>query len=213
MSTFTTVLGGLPTTINLTAGALLGGAVGCVPLVLLRGSAPAVVRVLITLVVDVIRGIPAIVWLFVIFFGLGAHTVQLAPFTAGLIGLGGIAAAYLSEILRGGIASVHPGQDEAARALGMSGVSRFASVIGPQAIRAALPAASTYAIGLLKDSSIASTIGVTEIVFRANIHSQQDFDPLEAFAAAGVIYLVISVLAAFLTRLLDHRLASRVATS
>jgi polar amino acid transport system permease protein len=213
MSTFTTVLEGLPTTLKLTAGALIGGAVGAVPLVLLRSSALWPIRVFTSILIDFIRGIPAIVWLFVIYFGLGAETIQLAPFTAGLIGLGVISAAYLAEILRGGINSVHGGQEEAARALGMSATVTLASVVGPQAIRAALPAASTYAIGLLKDSSIASTIGVTEMVFRANTYAQQNLKPLQAFAAAGVIYLVISVLAAMFTRALDHRLSARVATS
>jgi polar amino acid transport system permease protein len=213
MSTFTTVLEGLPTTLKLTAGALVGGAIGAVPLVVLRRSALWPVRILTVLLIDIIRGVPAIVWLFVIYFGLGAETVQLAPFRAGLIGLGVISAAYLAEILRGGINSVHGGQEEAARALGMSTTVTFASVIGPQAIRAALPAASTYAIGLLKDSSIASTIGVTEMAFRANTEAQQNLNPLQAFAAAGVIYLVISILAALFTRELDRRLSARVAVS
>jgi His/Glu/Gln/Arg/opine family amino acid ABC transporter permease subunit len=196
MSALNTVLGGLTTTLELTVGALVIGTVGAVPLAILRRSGPKPVRGIVRFLIDFIRGIPAIVWLFVIYFGLGV-----------------IAMAYLAEIMRAGINSVYLGQEEAAQALGMSGFTAFTSVIGPQAARAALPAASTYAIGLLKDSSLASTIGVTEIVFRANAYSQQNYSPRQAFAIAGAVYLVISVIAAIVTRMLDHHLRARVAIS
>ena len=205
------VLLGVPMTLAITALAFLIGAVLGVPLALGRRSSVPPVRVLARLVIDVLRGIPPIVWLFIIFFGVGTDLIRLDPFQAAVLGFGLIAAGYLAEIYRGGLLAVHAGQVESAAALGMSSRTAMVRIIGPQALRVALPSATTYAIGLLKDSSVAATIGATEIVFRATAESRSTGAGLEPFLVAAVVYIILGTPLAWLSRAADARMRARVA--
>jgi len=202
---------GVPSTVVVTALAFAMGAVLGVPLALARRSGPAPLRWLAQALIDVLRGIPPVVWLFFIYFGLGNDVVRIEPLVAGTVGLGLIASAYLAEVYRGGLLAVHAGQQEAAEALGLSPGTTLARVVGPQAVRVALPGAATYLIGLLKDSSIVSTIGVTEMVFRANAVSRSTGDGLMPFLVAAALYIVLSAPLAWASRSLDARLRRRVA--
>lgn len=197
------VLAGIPTTLLVTVGALAIGAVGMLPLAILRVSRVRLIRAIAIFTIDIVRGIPPIVWLFIIFFGLGTNVIHLSPLTASIVGLGVISAAYFAEILRGGINSVDRGQREAAAALGISPFHGFALIVLPQAIRSALPAAATFSIGLLKDSSIASTIGAPEVLYRAGVDAGASFEPLMSYGIAAGFYLVVSLIAAWATRRLD----------
>jgi polar amino acid transport system permease protein len=205
------VLIGVPMTLLITALAFAIGSVLGIPLVLARRSAFALLRVPARLVIDVLRGLPPIVWLFLIFYGLGTDVIRLNPLQAGAIGLGLIAAGYMAEIYRGGLLAVHKGQFEAASAVGMGGWDSMTRIIGPQAFRVALPSATTYAIGLLKDSSIASTIGATEIVFNATAQSRTSGSALEPFLYAAIVYIVLGTPLAWLSRSMDARMRARVA--
>lgn len=208
MEVVTAVLLGLPLTLLVTAAAFGIGLVAGIPLMLGLRSPLRPVRLLFRLVVDVIRGIPPIVWLFLLYFGVSFGPVRLDSLTAAIIGLGVIAAAYLAEIYRGGFSTLPPGQLEAARALGLGRGTTFLRVLAPQAIRTSLPSIATFLLALVKDSSIASTIGVTEMVFAANTFVRQN--PTTAgltpfFIAAGV-YVAISIPLAIVSRRLDSRL-------
>jgi ABC-type amino acid transport system permease subunit len=160
--------------------------------------------------IDVLRSIPPVTWLFLIFFGLPGAGIRLPAVQAAIVGFAFISAAYLAEIYRAGIIAVPEGQWEGARALGLTERDVLRRVIGPQVLRVVVPPAGAYAIGLLKDSSIASTIGVTEIVFRANLETQRTFDGLPIFLAAAVLYIVLSLPFAVLSRGLDRRLRARI---
>lgn len=206
MDAFESILVGVPTTLLVTAGALAIGMSAMIPLALMRMSSLKVLRAAAILVIDVVRGIPPIVWLFTIFFGLGTGLVHLSPLTASIVGLGIISSAYFAEILRGGITSIERGQREAAQALGIAPHQTFALIVMPQAIRSALPSAATFSIGLLKDSSIASTIGASEVLYQAGLSAGTTYKPLEAYGAAALFYLVVSVAAAWATRRLDAHL-------
>jgi polar amino acid transport system permease protein len=205
------VLIGVPMTLYITVLAFLIGAVLGVPLALGRRSSWAPVRALSRLVIDILRGIPPIVWLFIIFFGIGTDVIRLDPFQASVLGFGLIAAGYLAEIYRGGLLAVHRGQFESAAALGMSRSTVMIRIVGPQAIRVSLPSAATYAIGLLKDSSVAATIGATEIVFRATAESRATGAGLAPFVVAAVVYIVLGTPLAWLSRVADARMRARVA--
>lgn len=146
------------------------------------------------------RSVPPIVWLFLIFFGFGSGLLQISPFEAAWIGLGLIVAANMAEVYRGAFTAIPAGEREAAIALGLPLQYRFRDVIAPQLVRIALPSAATYAINLLKDTAIASTIGVHEIAFQAYHLSQETFHSLDIFAIAGLFYIVISLLAAWVSR-------------
>jgi polar amino acid transport system permease protein len=205
------VLMGVPYTIAVTATSLIIGAILAVPLTTARRSGLAAVRLPARLVIDVLRGIPPIVWLFIIFFGVGNELMDLNPFEAGCVGLGLISAAYLAEIYRGGLSAVHAGQWEASSALGMRPSTSMLRIVGPQAFRVALPSASTYAIGLLKDSSVVSAIGITDLVFQATAESRATGGGLEPFLVAGAIYIVLGTPLAYASRRMDARLRQRVA--
>jgi polar amino acid transport system permease protein len=177
----------------------------------MRTSRSKLLSAIAALLILTFRSVPPIVWLFLIFFGIGAEILQVSPFQASAIGLGLITGANLGEIFRGSLAAIHHGQWEAARALSLPRYSRFVDIIGPQLLRVALPSVATYSIGLLKDTAIASVIGVQEIAFQASHISQRTFIGLEVFAVAGALYILLSVPMAWLTRLIDRRLRLRVA--
>lgn len=197
-------------TVAITLGAFLIGAVLGVPLMFARISRFAVLRVVSRAVVDVLRGIPPVVWIFLLYFGLSSSLIKVPPFPAAVIALGVVSAAYLAEIYRGGMISVHRGQHEAARALGMNQTTAFFRVIAPQAIRVSIPSAATYGIGLLKDSTLASTIGVAEIVFRSTAVARATGDGITPFLIAGLLYIGLSLPLAYFSRTIESRLRSKV---
>ncbi|GAB3192673.1 cystine ABC transporter permease [Geodermatophilus arenarius] len=211
MDVLEAVLLGVPVTLLVTVLAFALGAVLAVPLAAARRSRVTPVRWLGRVVIDVVRGIPPVVWLFLIFFGLGRDLIRLEPIEAGVIGLGIISAGYLAEIYRGGLSAVHRGQWEAASALGMGGSDTLVRIVAPQAFRVSLPAATTYAISLLKDSTIVSAIGVTEILFRATQSARSMGAGLTPFFVAAAVYILLSAPLAWLSRGLDARLRARVA--
>jgi polar amino acid transport system permease protein len=205
------LLRGLPWTLALMAATFAIGAVLGLPLLAARASRFAVVRLAVTVLFAVVRSIPPLVWLFIVFFGIGFGLVPMSPFVACLIAFGLIAAINMAEIYRGGLASIHFGQMEAAKALNLSRAQAFRDVIAPQMVRVALPSAATYAIGLFKDSAIASTIGVQELTYQANYLSQLTFQGLKVFGLVGLIYIAVSLPVAWLSRLIDRRLRATVA--
>ncbi|MGH3660609.1 MAG: amino acid ABC transporter permease [Micromonosporaceae bacterium] len=201
-----TLLSGVPDTLLVTAGALLLGAVGGIPLVILRRSRHALVRVPTQFLVDLLRAVPPVAWLFLIYYGLAQEVIQFEKFTAAIVGLGAISCAYMAEIYRGGLLAVGRGQWEAARALGIRERTVFAEIIAPQAMRAVIGPAASYAIALLKDSSIVSIIGVADITYMANTETQLTFQGLTIFAMAAALYVALSVPLALLSRTLDRKL-------
>ena len=212
MNAFTAVLLGLPMTLLVTAAAFIIGLLLAVPLMLGLRSRLKPVRLTFRLLVDLIRGIPPIVWLFLLYFGINFGGLRLDSLSAAIVGLGVISAAYLAEIYRGGFSTLPAGQLEASRALGLGRRTTFLRILAPQAVRTSLPSIATFLLALLKDSSIASTIGVTEMVFAANTFVRQN--PATAgltpfFIAAGV-YVVISIPLAIAARRLDTRLRRSV---
>lgn len=205
------LLHGLTWTITLTAGAFLIGAILGIPLLVARRSRYLLVRSLAMFIVQIVRSIPPILWLFIIFFGVGSGIMPISPFTAALFGLAMIAAANLAEIYRGAVASIHHGQWEAATALDLDRWSVFRDVVAPQAFRVALPSAASYLIGLMKETAVASAIGVTELAYQGNQLSQLSYRGLEVFALVGTFYVLLSLPIAWLSRIADSYLMARVA--
>ena len=208
---FSALLVGVPLTIALTLIAFAVGAALGLPLCGLRMSKVPLVRFLAASIILVFRSIPPIVWLFFIFFGVGFGYLQLDPFSSAAIGLGLITAANMAEIYRGALSAIQKGQWEAATVLNLSSRHRFTDVVWPQLIRIALPSGTTYLIGLLKDSAVASAVGVHEIAFQAYHVSQETFRGIDVYAAAGLLYILISLPIAYLARWTDMRLRAKVA--
>ncbi len=117
----------------------------------------------------------------------------------------------MAEIYRGAVASIHHGQWEAAAALDLGRWSVFRDVVAPQAFRVALPTTASYLIGLMKETAVASTIGVGELVYHGNQISQLTFRGLEVFAIVGLLYVLLSLPIAWLSRIADAYLQARVA--
>lgn len=213
MDAFLAVLRGLPLTLLVTIVAFAFGLVAAAPLALGLRSRILPLAVLCRVIVDLVRGIPIIVWLFILKFGLrfdpdlGSPYLRSVP--AAVLGLGLVSTAYLAEIYRGGIQTVPRGQFEAAGALGIGSVTAFFRIIAPQALRTVSPSVATYFIGLFKDSSIASTIIVAEMVFQAQSYGRQN--PTVAgilpYVFAGMLYIVLSLPVAWASRKLEARLS------
>jgi len=167
-------------------------------------GSPAV-RVPLVGFVEVIRGTPLLLQLFVIYFGL-AGVVQLPAFVAALVGLGINYAAYESEIYRGALEAVPAGQLEAARSLGFNEAQTLRFVRGPQAFRIALPPMTNDFVALLKDSSLVSVITVVELTKQTSIFAANIGSWLLPGAMCAAMYLVLSLPVAYGARRLEERL-------
>ena len=204
------IASGIWLTLLVTGLSLLFGAVLGLPLVAARRSRHPVLRAASTIYVNVVRSIPPITWLFLIYFGLPQYALKLSTFEAAVVGFSIISSAYLAEAYRAGLLSIPVGQWEAATALGMGFVDRTRHIITPQAFRVFLPVIAAFTIGLLKDSALASTIGVHEITYQANLAAKTSHNGLLAFSIAGLIYIAISLPLALATRRVDRSLRARI---
>jgi len=138
-----------------------------------------------------LRGVPPIVLLFILYFILSGRLINLSPFWAGSLSLGIVSSAYQMEILRGALLAVGGGQMTAARAIGMSRLQSIQYIILPQALRLAIPPWSNEASIVLKDSSLVYALGVSEILRRAQQLSATTQQPLLAYGTAALIYFIL----------------------
>jgi polar amino acid transport system permease protein len=156
--------------------------------------------------IEVIRGTPLLVQLFIIYFGLPFVGILFTPIQAALLGLAINSGAYQAEYLRGSIQSIESGQMTAARSLGMSKLQSIQHVILPQALRVSIPAWSNEFIYLLQYSSIAYLITVSELTAEGYFIAAHTFRYLEIFAIIAIIYLVLTIIS---TEIID-RIAKRL---
>lgn len=202
---------GIPQTIQITLTSFAIAAVLGIPLAIMRRSPHWLVRMPAVVVVEVLRAVPPIVWLFLIYYSLfSSDQVRLTTFQAAVIGLGLIYAAHLSEVYRAGLNAVPVGQWEATRALALPRRQAYGRVILPQALVVVVPPMATFAIALLKDSAIASVIGAADITFHAVQLTQQDLNGLANFTVAGLLYILLGLPFALLARGSDRILSRRL---
>jgi len=204
------IAAGIPLTVLVSVSAFAFGAVLAVPGALALEARNPLVRIPVRVVVDLVRSVPILVWLFILYFGVSIGTFHFAPLPAAVLVLGVVAAAYLSEVFRTALAAVPVGQGEAARSLGLTPVDRFRFVVAPQMVRVALPSAATFALTLLKDSSIPSVIGVTEIAYFTTQANRTAGAGLDAYLVAVVCYLLLSIPVAIAARSAEHALRKQV---
>lgn len=195
---------GTATTLGVALVALPLGLVVGLMLALVHVYGGKVLSLLVTIYSVVLRGVPPLVLLFILYFSFSG-AINLTPFWAGSLALGIISSAYQLEIMRGAILSVSGGQMLAARAIGLSRIQAIRSVILPQALRLAIPPWSNEASIVLKDSSLVYAIGVAEILRRAQQLSATTQQPFVAFGAAALIYFVLVFTTNRLLDLLDQR--------
>lgn len=188
--------------ISLGLGLLMG-----MPFAVGQVYGPLWVRRLVVFYVWFFRGVPILVLLF-LFYGLFISLgLPAEPFVIASVVLGCTSAAYQSQIFRGAIESLPNGQLQAARALGMTDAQGILHIILPQAMRLSIPGwANEFSI-LLKDSAICFVLGTQDIMARTSFAAARTHEHLALYAAAGLIYLVLTIIVLKLLRRLENSLS------
>ncbi|MEP4038599.1 amino acid ABC transporter permease [Pseudophaeobacter sp.] len=150
-----------------------------------------VLRFLGAAYVSVFRGTPALIQLFILYFGGPQIGIQLDAFEAGVIGLGVNVGAYMTETMRGAIIAVDKGQGEAARTLGMSNWQAMRNVILPQAMRLMIRPLGVNLNTLIKSTALVAAISVVELTYTAQRYIGSTYKPFEMFLIAGLLYMII----------------------
>jgi polar amino acid transport system permease protein len=156
--------------------------------------------------VELIRGTPLLVQIFIFYFFIGT-VLELSPFIAGVAALAVFTGAYVAEIVRAGIQAVPKGQMEAARSLGMSYAQAMRYVILPQAFKKTLPPLAGQFINLIKDSSLVSVIAITDLSKAGREVVSSTFSPFEVWFSVALLYLALTGSLSYLVRRLEKRLA------
>lgn len=157
--------------------------------------------------VELVRGTPLLVQIFIVYFFIGS-VLSLSPFTAGVAALSVFTGAYVAEIIRAGIEAVPRGQTEAARSLGMSYPQTMRFVVLPQALRRTLPPLAGQFISLIKDSSLVSIIAITDLTKAGREVVSSTFNPFEVWFTVALMYLALTFSLSLLVRRLERRLAA-----
>lgn len=186
---------------------------------LMRLSSNIVARTAASLYVWLFRGTPQLVQLLlwynlalifptVVLPGIGSYNTNhlITPMAAGLLGLGINEGAYMTEIFRGGLLGVDPGQARAARALGMTPFVTFRRIILPQALRIALPGASNQFVILLKGSSLLSIVQYTELLYSVKIVYDRNYAVVELLLVATIWYVILTGIFVLIQNLIERRL-------
>lgn len=203
---------GLWLTIQISVLGLLGAIVIGTLVALLRVSPVAPFRWIGAIYVEFFRNTPLVVQLFFMFLGLPLLGLRFSTdtfesiFRAAALGMGLYHGAYVAEVVRGGLLGVDKGQIEAARSLGLSYTQMLRNVQLPQTFRAVIPPLGNIGIALVKNTSLASTIGVAELLFAAEIVESRTFRAQEAFIAATMLYLLLTIPLGIAVNALERRL-------
>lgn len=200
------MLKGAGYTLMLAVASVVFGAVLGTLVAITRMAKVPVLSQCATLYVSCMRGTPLLVQLFVIYFGLPSIGIQFEPLTAGILGLSLNVGAYLSETIRGAINGVEHGQWNAARSLGLTQAQTLRYIIGPQALRLAVPSLSNSLISLIKDTSLVSVIAVSELMLATKEVIATTFQPFPLYLAAAGIYWAMSAFFETLQKKLEVRL-------
>jgi polar amino acid transport system permease protein len=201
-----TLLRGLETTVEATLGAAALALILGALLAMVRRSSIAVVRIVFGFIVQFIRSTPLLVQVFFWFYVLPNWGITLSALLVGILGLGLHYGCYMAEVYRAGIESVPRSQWEAAEALHFNHTQRWIRIILPQAIRTVTPVLGNYVIAAFKDSAILSAIGLTELMTAATNAGALSFRYLEPLTVAGLLYLIVSLIASFGVRGLERYL-------
>jgi len=155
----------------------------------------------------VIRGIPLLLQLMFLYYGLPFMGLTLNEFTVAVIGMSICGGAYMAEIIRAGIQSIDKGQMEAALSMGMTYPQAMRRIILPQAYKRLLPPMGNEFITLMKDSSLVSVICMTELLRAANLLQNATFRPIEIYVSAGILYLMMTTFFTMVVNRLEKKLA------
>lgn len=172
-----------------------------------RLSKIRIINIPSTVYVEFLRGTPLLVQISIVYFGLPQLGIQLQAYLAAIVALGLNSGAYIAEIVRAGIQSIPKGQYEAARSLGLSHWQSMRYVILPQAFKNILPALGNEFITLTKDSSLASIIGVTELMRRGQFVITRTFQTFSIYFGIAIIYFAMTFTISRIVRYVEKRMA------
>ena len=182
-------------------GIIIGTIVG-----IARLSKEPVTRGLSLAYVELIRNTPLLVQIFMIYFFVGS-ILRLSAFVAGTAGLSIFAGAYVGEIVRAGIQSIHKGQMEASRSLGMSYAKSMRYIILPQAFKRIIPPLAGQFISLIKDSSLVSVIALGDLTFQGQQAVARSYYTFEIWFTVAFLYLIMTFSLSMATQYVERRLA------
>jgi glutamine transport system permease protein len=210
--TFPMLMRGLKLTILITtAGLAIGFAVGAVA-GLMKISRSFVLRKTSGVYVECIRGTPMLVQAMFLYYGVPmALGIRIPPLMAGIVVIAVNSGAYIAEIVRGAVQSINTGQSEAGRSIGLTRFQTMRYIVWPQAFRRMIPPLGNQFIISLKDTSLLMVIGVGELLRTGQEIVAVNFRAFEVYLAVAVVYLAMTLSISHLLRLLESRLAKRVA--
>ena len=192
-----------------TIGCLLGFALGTL-IGLVQSNRNRFLNPILSLYVNLIRGTPMLIQIAVVYYGVLQLGLALPAFWAASLAIGLNSSAYVSQVIRSGVASVSSGQIEAAQTLGLSPLQTTRYIVLPQAVRVVLPALGNEFITLVKDSSLASTIGVMELSKQGSFIRSRTYDALTVYFAVAVLYLLMTTTLSILISRLEQRMNRHV---
>ncbi|HUO42496.1 MAG TPA: amino acid ABC transporter permease [Methylomirabilota bacterium] len=201
------LLQGFETTLILAVTGFIIGAVTGLPLSLVETYAPREMRWLVTSYVELIRGTPMLVQLFLIYYALPQVGVTLNAMTAAIFGLGMNSGAYQAEYFRGAINSVQSGQMEAAESIGLSKAQSILEVILAQALRFVIPAWTNEVVYLIQYSSIVYLITVIELTGVGTIIGTQTYEYVSTYIIIALIYVVTTLAIVKASHVVEYKTA------
>lgn len=201
-------LSGMGVTLLLSLCAVVLGVVFGLVLVLMRMSKTKPLRWFAVTYIEIFRGTPLLVQLFIIYFGLSEFGLDLSKFTSGVIAVGLNSAAYLAEIFRAGIQGVDKGQVEASRSLGMSHAATLRYVVLPQALRSVLPAIGNEFVTMIKETSIVNFIGIADLMFQTEKVRSITYTAMGPLLGAAVCYFIMTFTLSKLIGRLERKMAN-----
>lgn len=197
-------------TLVLSAMAFIGGgAVGFI-VAMARISPLRIIRVVATVYVQLIQGTPLLVLLFLVYFGLPSLGFSISPLLAAGLSLTIYVSAYLGEIWRGSIQSVPRAQWEAAECLALSRSQRMFKVVLPQAVRIATPPTVGFSVQIIKNTSLASVVGLVELTRAGQLINNSIFEPFLIYLIVACLYFCLCFPVSLLSRRLENRGATRL---
>lgn len=202
------IIKGLAVTLEIAAIACVLGFLLGVLLSLVKLSGIKPLKWLADFYTSVFRGTPLVLQLIIIYMGIPQMfpEIKIEPMPAAIIAFSLNSAAYISEIIRGGILAVDKGQSEAAQALGVSYASMMKDIILPQALKNIIPALINEFVSLTKETAIVTVIGALDVMRRAYVVGGATFHYIEPLLIAGVIYYVIVLVLSYFGKLVEKRM-------
>jgi His/Glu/Gln/Arg/opine family amino acid ABC transporter permease subunit len=186
-----------------------------------RLSTLKIIKGFLYIFLEIVRGTPLLVQLVYIYYVVpllldlivsmfGNKTdIQIAPLTAGILGLGINYGCYMSEVIRASILSIDEGQTEAALVLGFGKYEALFRIVMPQAIRSIIPSLGNYLVMMVKDTSLLSYVAVSELLLRTQSFASQTFLTIESYTYLALAYLIISVPLSHLVQFIEYKMKKK----